>query len=231
MKSIFITVFFETSDAEQKRLKKQVDSVGIEGFDSVDHTVSKKGYAEGINALLKKHHEDFDLFFVANPDIDISSLDNKTYLDGSKLLDIWGYAMKQSDKTYYGGIIDPLRMSGGLSIEKPHERFPKVDFVSGSLMCIKKKVIEKIGYFDDTYGMYYEDVEYCHRASKNGIAVGIDAENSYTHFEDSKTNSEKAKFLAKNRMKFLWENGSVKQKLYEVVRLPKTLLEEKGNLL
>lgn len=231
MKSIFITVFYNTSEEEQSRLKNQVSALGIDGFDAVDHSTSKKGYAEGINTLLKKHLNTYDLFFIANPDIDISSLDKKTYVDGSNILDIWGYSMKQSGKTYFGGIIDAMRMSGGLSVAKPDERFPKVDFVSGSLMVVKKNVIKKIGYLDETFGMYYEDVEYCYRAAKNGFAVGIDAENFYTHFEDSKTNSSKAKFLAKNRMKFLWEHGNLKQKLYEVVRLPKTLFEEKGNLL
>lgn len=231
MKSIFITVFYNTSDAEQKRIKKQVSDVGIEGFNSVDHSASKKGYAEGINTLLKKHLEEYDIFFIANPDIDVSSLEKKTYLDAAKMLDIWGYTMKQESDVYYGGEIDPMRMSGGLITQKPKERFPRVDFVSGSLMAVKKKVIEKVGYLDESYGMYYEDVEYCYRAAKAGFVVGIDAENLYTHFEESKVNLLKEKFLAKNRMKFLWENGDLKQKVYEVIRLPKTVLEEKGNLL
>jgi GT2 family glycosyltransferase len=212
-------------------LQKQVSDLGFDGFDSVDHTESKKGYAEGINLLLKKHINDFDIFFVANPDIDISSLQKGTFMDAVSKLDIWGYAMRQDGKIYYGGRIDPMRMSGGLLVGKSGERFTGVDFVSGSLMAIRKNVIEKIGYFDETFGMYYEDVEYCYRAKKNGFSVGIDTENIYSHFEDSKTNPVKSRFLAKNRMKFLWQHGNLKQKLYEVIRLPKTLLEEKGNLL
>jgi hypothetical protein len=41
MKSIFITVFYNTPHEDQKRLQKQVSDLGFDGFDSVDHTESK----------------------------------------------------------------------------------------------------------------------------------------------------------------------------------------------
>ena len=48
----------------------------------------------------------------------------------------------------------------------------EVGWVSGSVMMIKKEVIEKIGGLDEDIFMYGEDVELCFRAKKAGFKVG-----------------------------------------------------------
>ncbi|MCX7955643.1 MAG: oligosaccharide flippase family protein, partial [Patescibacteria group bacterium] len=128
---------------------------------------------------------------------------------------------------YYAGEIDKWRMSAGLITKKPKKRFVEADFVSGSLMIIKKSVIEKIGYFDESYFMYYEEVDYCYRAKKQGFKIGIDSNLIYDHFEISKnTNPKKEWYLFKNRFKFFLKYASAKQKARELIRLPKTIFEE-----
>lgn len=226
MKICFITVLYHTPEAEVARLRQQVHDLGIETFVAIDNSENRQGYAAGVNAGLRANVEPYDVFFCANPDIDITGLDKKTFLDAAEKFDIWGYAMQQDGTVYYGGEIDKWRMSGGLITAKPHERFTGVDFVSGSLFAVTKKAVQQIGYLDESYGMYYEDVEFCLRARRAGLRVGIDSQNEYLHLEESKTNAQKAGYLARNRWKFLWEHGSVSQKLYEVVRLPKTLYED-----
>jgi len=230
LKTCALTVLYNTPLEEVTRLQKQWSDLGVELF-TIDNTGSGAGFAVGINALLQDALSKYDVLFISNPDIDISSLHKKTFLDAANHFDIWGYTMIQEETVYYGGEIDKLRMSGGLTIEKPSKRFMNCDFVSGSLMAVGKKVFEKCGMLDTSYGMYYEDVEFCLRARKQVFTVGIDCENSYLHFEDSKTNSQKNKWLAKNRMKFLWQHGNTAQKLYEIIRLPKTLLEDGKHLI
>ncbi|HEX7542504.1 MAG TPA: oligosaccharide flippase family protein, partial [Patescibacteria group bacterium] len=127
---------------------------------------------------------------------------------------------------YYGGEIDKWRMSGGLSQEKPKSRFISTDFISGSLMFIKKSVIDKIGFFDESYFMYYEEVDYCYRAKKAGLRTGVDSKLSYEHFEVSQDNPTKEFYLFKNRLKFLFKYGTFKQKIYEFMRIPKTVFEK-----
>ena len=46
-----------------------------------------------------------------------------------------------------------------------------VDVVTGGFMMISKKTIDKIGYLDERFFMYLEDVDYCLRAKKQGIKV------------------------------------------------------------
>ncbi len=234
MKTGFIFVLFKTPKSEVNRLKKEVKNCHSRGGGNpdykiyfIDNTNNQQGYAAGVNNGFKKAIKDgCELFVVANPDIKLDTLVKLDQLVKSSPFDIYGLAMRQQGKTYYGGAIDKWRMSGGLVEERPKTRFVTVDFVSGSLMIIKKKVIDKIGFFDEKYFMYYEEVDYCHRAKKAGFKIGIDSKLSYEHFEVSQDNPTKEFYLFKNRLKFLLKYGTLKQKTYELIRFPKTVFEE-----
>ncbi len=233
MKTGFIFVLYKTPKSEIVRLKKEIKELRITDYKLyfVDNTNNHEGYATGVNDGFKKAIKDgCELFIIANPDISFDPLVSLVQSVKSSPFDIWGLAMKQQGKTYYGGSIDKWRMSGGLINQKPKRRFVSVDFVSGSLMFIKKSVIDKIGPpaggFDESYFMYYEEVDFCYRAKKAGFKIGIDSQLTYEHFEISQDNPQKEFYLLKNRFKFLWKYGSIKQKIREMIRLPKTIFEE-----
>ena len=44
-----------------------------------------------------------------------------------------------------------------------------VDFINGCAMLIHRDVFEKIGFFDSSFFMYFEEVDYCWRARRAGI--------------------------------------------------------------
>ncbi len=226
----FIFVLYKTLKSEVERLKKEIKGLGFKRYKIyfIDNTNNNCGYAGGVNKGIKLGlKEGIDIFAIANPDISLKNLsEDLNPLEASKYFDIWGYGMKQKDKVYYGGEIDKWRLSGGLISKKPQSRFSEVDFVSGSLMFIKRKVVEKIGLFDEEYFMYYEDVDYCWRAKKEGFRIGIDSQIIYEHLEISKQNPTKSRYLFKNHLKFLIRYGNFKQKLYEFIRFPKTLFEQ-----
>jgi len=229
MKTGFIFVLYKTQKSEVERLKKEIKGLRVNDYKIyfIDNTDDNVGYAGGVNKGIKQAlKDDCELLIVANPDISFSHSRSASWLDDVRYFDIWGLAVKQDGKTYYGGTIDMWRMSGGLISKKPQKRFVPADFVSGSLMFIKKKVIDKIGFFDESYFLYYEEVDYCYRAKKACFKVGIDSKITYEHFEISKDSPTKNYFLFKNRLKFLFKYGSLRQKLYEIVRLPKTLIIE-----
>lgn len=60
------------------------------------------------------------------------------------------------------------------SYQKYYPKSPhpvKVDAVTGAAMLIPKKIIKKIGLFDEKYFFYFEDLDYCRRAKKAGLKV------------------------------------------------------------
>jgi GT2 family glycosyltransferase len=53
----------------------------------------------------------------------------------------------------------------------PHDQIRIVDSVKGAFFLVKKEVIQKIGYLDENFFMYCEEVDYCARARKAGWDV------------------------------------------------------------
>jgi len=69
-------------------------------------------------------------------------------------------------------------------------------------MGFSKEVVQTIGLWDESYFMYYEDVDYCERARRAGFSVGIDSDTVYKHFEVSQLNAKKKGWIAQSRWKF-----------------------------
>lgn len=52
-----------------------------------------------------------------------------------------------------------------------HDSTRDVDCISGCFLMIKKEVVDKIGYIDENYFMYYEDSDFCRRVKNAGLKV------------------------------------------------------------
>lgn len=218
MKIAIIIVLYKTPPKEKDRLEKEVMSLDLKNYNLyfIDNTFNNKGYAFAINKGIKKAIKNKpDLFIIANPDISFNNLKANSLLEGSEHFDIWGLAMKMQNKVFYGGVINPIHLSGGLNQIKPIKRFNTVSWISGSLMFIKNNVINKTGLFDESYFMYYEDVDYCIRARKSGFKIGIDIANIYNHYEKSRFNPIKKYLLFNAQQKFLVKHGNIGQKIYD----------------
>lgn len=191
----------------------------------------REGYSHGVNKgmQLAKHFNP-DLYIVANPDLTILTLSKGIIEGANKRFDLWGYAFNQDGKTYYGGEIDSNRLTAGLSTIKDGS-FQNTDFVSGSLMFFTKRTLKKIGQWDENYHMYYEDVDYSQRAVKTGLRVGVVNIVVYEHLELSKSNTNKESYLARSWLRFFVNNAGVWNWIYELIRLPKTLVEYRSIIL
>ena len=67
----------------------------------------------------------------------------------------------------------------------------KVDWVSGGFMLIKREVINKINFFDENFFMYYEDVDYCKRATDAGFQVWYFGKIQIKHFTGASSSRRK----------------------------------------
>lgn len=150
-----------------------------------------RGFAGGQNLALKKIKADFVLLL--NPDTKVSKGTIDEMVDFMNKYESCGIA--SCKLVYPDG--SPQPNGGDLPIGFPliswlfnlevfgdfpnfhrldknyyqHER--EVGWVAGTFMMIKKDVLRQVGFFNEQYFMYFEDVEYCFRALKKGFKVMI----------------------------------------------------------
>ncbi len=68
------------------------------------------------------------------------------------------------------GFISSLFQKYDVSIE-PRTNESKPEWTSFACVLVKKNVFEKIGYLDEKYFMYYEDIDFCRRANIASIDI------------------------------------------------------------
>lgn len=155
------------------------------------------GYAAGNNFGIKKAlKEKPDFVFVINNDtvldekillnlIEFAKTNEKIGILGPKIYFAPGYEfhkeryqVKDQGKViwYAGGLIDwPNIVSSHRGVDEiDHGQYDtpmETDFVSGCAMLVKKEVWEKIGFFDERFFLYWEDVDFCQRARKAGFKI------------------------------------------------------------
>lgn len=154
------------------------------------------GFAGGINKALKSEGatlQQYDLIWLLNPDTAVkkirtgkNSLFSKYDIFSPVIYDdkgkIWFAGGKLNKITGEPGIIDDknenIRIDEYTNLESKVESSNKnaIDWVSGCSMFVKPKVFEKIGYFDEKFFLFWEDVDFCLRAKKAGFKIGIIAE-------------------------------------------------------
>ncbi len=66
-----------------------------------------------------------------------------------------------------------------------------VEAISGSFMMIRREVVEKVGLLDETFFMYCEDIDYCHRINQSGGKIYYTPQTQIVHYkgESSKANN------------------------------------------
>jgi N-acetylglucosaminyl-diphospho-decaprenol L-rhamnosyltransferase len=57
----------------------------------------------------------------------------------------------------------------------------EVDAVNGAFMLIRRAAIDEVGVFDERYGMYGEDLDWCYRFKRAGWAILYDGSVSILH--------------------------------------------------
>jgi hypothetical protein len=61
------------------------------------------------------------------------------------------------------------------------ERTVQVDWVAGASVMMRRPILDEIGYFDETFFLYYEETDLCRRASLAGYGTMYVRESEVTH--------------------------------------------------
>lgn len=109
-----------------------------------------------------------------------------------------------------GGRISPWRLHGIVHIKKDDGDSPwrNVDYVPGTVFLMTRRVIERIGLWDEQYSpLYFDDTEYCARARRHGFEVICNFNVTVKHQTAQKarvgrSKSCLARIYHRNRLKF-----------------------------
>jgi len=63
------------------------------------------------------------------------------------------------------------------------------DYISGASIMVRKDVLEQIGYFDERFYLYHEEVDLAERCAKHGIKLGVSLEARIWHKGGASTGS------------------------------------------
>jgi len=152
-----------------------------ENYEYLEHSndLQNLGYAKATNKLIRESKGKY--IILLNPD--------------SRVTDGWADDLrKTAESDQKIGIVVPklLRLNNVIdSTGHDYSKWPyaignrgegeldhgqydsAIELVSSSFGCalIKRALVEKIGLLDERFFLYYEDVEYCHRARKSGWRV------------------------------------------------------------
>lgn len=103
-----------------------------------------------------------------------------SFIVGNK---IFSFSLKRTKLEFNGGRFDWIRGSYSKgAIKKPK-------WITGTSMLIKREVFKKIGLFDEKFFLYYEDVDFCFRARKNGLKLSVSEKALLWHKKSSSTKS------------------------------------------
>ena len=163
------------------------------------------GFAFANNAAIRKfiesEEEQPSFFWLLNPDtivqpgaleglLETADQQPNAGIIGSKLL----YADKRFQDSAFRfpsawtelqsglqfGWLDRI-LPGGLVPMQERTEPHRADWVSGASFLVRKSVIDSIGLLDDNFFLYFEEVEFCHRARNHGWHVWWTPESRVIH--------------------------------------------------
>ena len=78
----------------------------------------------------------------------------------------------------------------------------KPDWITGSCLYITRDTINKVGYLDENFGFYYEDVDYCFRMRKEGIRFECIRDVVIIHYNSVSSTSQQKKIMMENSRRY-----------------------------
>ena len=77
----------------------------------------------------------------------------------------------------------------------PDDEVYEIDCLTGAFMFMRKDALDKVGFLDETFFMYGEDIDLCYRIKKGGWKIVYHGKSRITHFKGSSSKKQKSKLL------------------------------------
>jgi GT2 family glycosyltransferase len=177
-----------------------------------------RGFGANHNAAFKAARG--EVFCVVNPDVRVPTSVLSTLLESLRDSSLGVVAPRVTDPD--GRTEDsarrfptPLSILGKLlrtsHVEsQPQNGISYPDWVAGMFMCFPSDVFSRVGGFDESYYLYYEDADICARLRKLGYRVGYCANVSVVH-DARRTSHRNVRYMwwhMSSMARFFWKRGT-----------------------
>jgi len=106
-----------------------------------------------------------------------------------------------------------------LMTDLPHDKTTEVDWVSGAALFARKELIDKVGFLDEKYFMFSEDVDWCYRCWDAGFKVVYVPQAVITHAIGRSTDKAPNRMIGGfHRSMFRFYRKNMVPKLNPIVR-------------
>jgi len=203
-------------------------------------SLPNNGYASGINEGIKYFlKKGFDKFCAINNDVFFDKSFANEAEKGFEKADIFGgkiyyapgyeyhkkYQKKDIGKIlwYAGGIDDWKNVytthRGVDEVDnEQYNKFEETDFITGCMLFFNKKIIDKIGLWNEKYFLYFEDSDFCERAKKSGFKLFYNPKIIIWHKNAQSTGGSGSllhqKYQRKNRLIFGLKYAPIRTKIH-----------------
>jgi hypothetical protein len=211
-----------SGDGSEERIRAAMQSMDWGSRGTVVQVGRNGGFSVGNNAGIRQalaRSDSPDYVFLLNPDtlveagaiaklIDYMEAHPRVGLTGSRMMYPDG-RMQMSSFRFHSvwselenavrlGFVSKLLKNKQVVIPLPDQPV-QVDWVGGAAMMIRRAVIDQIGLLDETYFVYYEETDYCLRASRAGWSSWYIPQSIIVHLEGQTTGLSDKKKAPKRR--------------------------------
>ena len=148
------------------------------------------GFSKAVNIGLKFFERKY--YLLLNPDTEVmpDTIPKLiTFMESNETVGIAGpliYSSEKIPELSFGAFPNPWNEFGQRKrfyrlqrkepdaiqwIKQKMNKSLEVDWVSGACFLIRKEVIQQVGYLDENFFAYFEDIDYCYRAYKSGWRI------------------------------------------------------------
>lgn len=229
-----ITVVDNHSSDNSKKVLNKIKEINF--LESEENLGFSGGNNLGIKDSLKKGSE---LIILLNNDTTVSKnflmplvrVASKADIISPKIYFAKGYEFhknKYQEKDlgniiwFAGGKIDWANILGShVGVDKVDRgQFAKgrqIDFATGACMAVKAEVFKKIGFFDEKFFLYLEDMDFCVRAKRAGFKIVFEPKSVIWHKNAASSGGSGSNiqdyFITRNRLLFAIRYASLKTKI------------------
>lgn len=77
----------------------------------------------------------------------------------------------------------------------PDDGIYEIDCLTGAFMFIRKEALDEVGFLDETFFMYGEDIDLCFRIKQAGWKIVYYGKSKITHFKGASSKKQKSKLI------------------------------------